>query len=506
MKNNLKTIDNANDWLAYCHFHLGAYAEALAFYETQLGDPSSSPMYFLFASICKYYLGEFDDAKEYALKGPECPLQNRIQFHISHKMSADEDLLKFHGKLQNIVDDQLTLAGVHYLRSHFEPALDTYKQIQEEHPDYHAVNLYMAMAHYRLDFYDMSLEVLQKYLQQWDRSLAAVNLNACNTYRLYGGADAQAALAPYIEKEPALGRMPLIRHNTVVFNDGQSADKILPDLFGAVPEAKLNLVIYYVRRKEPELAWELIKDYEPTMPPEYILKACVAAMLGQERDDRDLVAQAQRAYQLVGSATTECDTIPGRQAMASCLFLLQQYEDVLVYLDSIKQFFEAEETFHWNYGMALASAGRTDEAVVALTSITDRHLLAEPAFALMLARLYIRLGDPNKAWEMYLRSEVSADTSVDLLQLIGNDCYTAKAWHIALKAFDALERVEPGPENWKAKRGAAMGLLRDVQDGRAGEETIDEIVKSLQNSSNKAQGSVLADRIEQWRSTRYLAN
>ena len=30
------------------------------------------------------------------------------------------------------------------------------------------------------------------------------------------------------------------------------------------------------------------------------------------------------------------DTIPGRQCMASCFFLLKQFEDVLIYLNSIK--------------------------------------------------------------------------------------------------------------------------------------------------------------------------
>jgi hypothetical protein len=30
------------------------------------------------------------------------------------------------------------------------------------------------------------------------------------------------------------------------------------------------------------------------------------------------------------------DTIAGRQCMASCFFLLRQFEDVLVYLNSIK--------------------------------------------------------------------------------------------------------------------------------------------------------------------------
>jgi len=30
------------------------------------------------------------------------------------------------------------------------------------------------------------------------------------------------------------------------------------------------------------------------------------------------------------------DTIPGRQCMASCFFLMRQFEDVLIYLNSIR--------------------------------------------------------------------------------------------------------------------------------------------------------------------------
>lgn len=35
-------------------------------------------------------------------------------------------------------------------------------------------------------------------------------------------------------------------------------------------------------------------------------------------------------------STSPLDTIPGRQCMASCFFLLRQFEDVLIYLNSIK--------------------------------------------------------------------------------------------------------------------------------------------------------------------------
>lgn len=47
----------------------------------------------------------------------------------------------------------------------------------------------------------------------------------------------------------------------------------------------------------------------------------------------ELQRAAQQHYQLVGSSASECDTIPGRQCMASAYFLLGQFDDVLVFLE-----------------------------------------------------------------------------------------------------------------------------------------------------------------------------
>lgn len=55
--------------------------------------------------------------------------------------------------------------------------------------------------------------------------------------------------------------------------------------------------------------------------------------LGQASGSQEQLKAAQQYFQLVGSSPTECDTIPGRQAMASCFFLLKQFEDVLVFLN-----------------------------------------------------------------------------------------------------------------------------------------------------------------------------
>ena len=41
-----------------------------------------------------------------------------------------------------------------------------------------------------------------------------------------------------------------MRHNLVVFRSGESALRVLPPLVDYIPEAKLNLVIYYLRHDE----------------------------------------------------------------------------------------------------------------------------------------------------------------------------------------------------------------------------------------------------------------
>ena len=81
-------------------------------------------------------------------------------------------------------------------------------------------------------------------------------------------------------------------------------------------------------------AYDLIKDLEPSSPQEYILKAVVNANIGQASGSREHMKMAQQYFQLVGASATECDTIPGRQCMASCFFLLKQFEDVNIYLKS----------------------------------------------------------------------------------------------------------------------------------------------------------------------------
>jgi intraflagellar transport protein 56 len=64
--------------------------------------------------------------------------------------------------------------------------------------DYLALNVYVALCYYKLDYYDVSQEVLAAYLQLHTDSAIALNLKACNHFRLYNGKAAESELKPLI--------------------------------------------------------------------------------------------------------------------------------------------------------------------------------------------------------------------------------------------------------------------------------------------------------------------
>lgn len=104
------------------------------------------------------------------------------------------------------------------------------------------MNVYVAMCYYKLDYYDVSLEILAAYLQAQPDSATAINLKACNHFRLYNGKAAEAELKVLTDRGVNLQAIELIRHNMVVFSNGDQAQQILPGLVDVIPEARLNLV------------------------------------------------------------------------------------------------------------------------------------------------------------------------------------------------------------------------------------------------------------------------
>uniref|UniRef100_A0A3Q3RE38 Intraflagellar transport protein 56 n=1 Tax=Monopterus albus TaxID=43700 RepID=A0A3Q3RE38_MONAL len=428
--------EHADLWIGYCAFHLGDYKRAMEEYKTLTMKPECPAEVWVYLACAMFFLGLYKEAEE----AFSCCL------HIN---------------LEDVTEDQLSLGSIHYMRSHYQEAIDIYKRLLLQNREFLALKVYVALCYYKLDYYDVSQEVLAVYLQSIPDSTIALNLKACNHFRLYNGKAAEAELKNLIDISSCSFEFAkeLIQHNLVVFRGGEGALQVLPPLIDVFPEARLNLVIYYLRQGE------------------YILKGVVNAALGQEIGSREHLKIAQQFFQLVG------DTIPGRQCMASCFFLLRQFEDVLIYLNSVKGYFYNDDTFNFNYAQAKAALGNYKEAEEVFLLIQSEKIKNDFVYLSWLARCYIMNQKGRLAWELYLKMGTSSD-SFSLLQLIANDCYKMGQFYYAAKAFDALEKLDPSSNYWEGKRGACVGIFQLILANKEPKETLKEVVSLLRNSGN----------------------
>ncbi|KAM7295981.1 putative tetratricopeptide repeat protein [Ixodes scapularis] len=490
-RNSGKTKLETDMWIAYCAFHLGNYKRAMEEYEAILKDKKAPQEVWTYLASCQFHLGLYRESESSVLNGPKSQLQNRLLFHLAHKSGDEKKLMALHQLLQDILQDQLSLASIHYLRAHYQEAIDIYKRILLENRDFLALNVYVALCYYKLDYYDVSQEVLAVYLQNFPDSATAINLKACNHFRLYNGKAAETELKSLREKaSPSFTyAQDLIKHNLVVFRGGEGALQVLPPLVGVIPEARLNLVIYYLKQENIQEAHNLIKDLEPTVPHEYILKGVVNAAIGQAQGSREHLKIAQQFFQLVGGSASECDTIPGRQCMASCFFLLKQFDDVLLYLNSIKSYFYSDDTFNFNYAQAKAATKNFKEAEETFLMIQNEKIKSSYIYQSWLTRCYIMNGKPKQAWDLYQEMDASSE-SFSLLQLLANDCYKMGHFLYAAKAFDLLEKMDANPEYWEGKRGACVGTFQRVVANKESTESLHEVLQMLKTASNPQAESV----------------
>jgi intraflagellar transport protein 56 len=486
-------------WLAYSYFHNGDYKKSLDIYEEAMKKENDLSIH-AYKACCLYALCQYPEAEEEAKLAPDSPLKTRILFHTAHKRNDESAMMTQHQKLSESKEDQLCLAAIQYLRSHFQEATDIYKRLLVEDREHWALNVYIAFCYYKLDYFDVALEILQTYLTHYPHSITAVNLKACSHYQLYNGKAAEAEMK-VLQQASNSGNIfqehDLLQHNLVVFRNGENALQVLPPLLDIIPEARLNLVIYHLRTDEVTDAYKLIKDLEPAVPREYILKGVVFAALGQRTGSREHLKLAQQLFQLVGASASECDTIPGRQCMASCFFLLRQFEDVLVYLKSIKPYFATDDDFNWNYGIACASAHDYKEAKDALMQVQNEKYRQEFCYLSWLARCHIMDNEPARAWETYARMDTSNE-SFNLLHLVANDCYKMGHFYYACKAFDVLERLDPDPEFWEGKRGAAVGVFQKVIARKESPDKLQEVVNLLRSTNNPQAEYMINSVMKTW--------
>lgn len=194
----------------------------------------------------------------------------------------------------------------------------------------------------------------------------------------------------------------------------------------------------------------------------------------------------------MGSSQSECDTVAGRQCMASCFFLMQQYDEAASYLGSIASYFDGNPLFHWNYGMALvAAAEAAEDAAASSTSdadeergelllrmhqsrqLAEEHLLrlldssmsTEPDFVRCLGACFIANRKPKAAWNLvqaYRRQEQSGlveEELQEILEHLAPRFHAQGAFLYAARAYGWLESRQSMGAFWEGLRSSCVCLF-----------------------------------------------
>lgn len=96
-------------------------------------------------------------------------------------------------------------------------------------------------------------------------------------------------MQPLLHNVNNISTHAVINHNLVVFRNGENANQVLPPLVHIIPEARYNLLVYYITNEQVEEACMLIKDFEPSTTPEQMLKAALYAIMSSsnKRNSRE---------------------------------------------------------------------------------------------------------------------------------------------------------------------------------------------------------------------------
>jgi len=510
------------EYLAFCYFHLANYDKAISIYTQLYEKESSDPVYQLFIACCLFHAGRYEQCIECLQRAPSNRLSNRVWLHLSYLHYNDESKLKtFVDKLSDSPSDQLSLAAVHYFRHKYQNATDIYKREWMKHKSANiAIQIYVAYCFFELDRYDTSNDIIAPYLAKHPQSIIALNLRACNNYRLYNGKMAENDIRSILDvmqvsncENPFFN---LVRHNICVFRDGENALEVLPPLIHSIKEARLNLCIYHLKNEQFVEAYQMLSKYvkKPKSAIEYILKAIVCCCIGQIKQSENELNVALKYFELVGSSQSECDTIPGRQCMASSHMLRKSFDDVLIYLESIKEYIgvtqQSMDIFNFNYGLALSHTGKHQQAESVLLLVQNAMYTMEYTYMSHLCRCYVMNGRPWEAWNLYLSGATAnndddagvttanlTSTNWNLLYLIAHDCYKMGHFYYAAKAFDVMEATEPTTEYWNGKRGACCGVFQLVIAGKEMKEHLLDIMAMLSNDSNP-QSNFILRVMRQW--------
>ena len=210
-------------WLAYSYYHNGDFPKALQIYKDLTKKSNYDLNIHTYIACCLYALTKYKEGLEEAKKGISNELNNRVRFHLAFKLGDGNEVLDAHQKLnQNSIPDELSLAALHYLKNEQEEAIEIYKKIYMDRK-YDALNIYLAMSYYKLEFFDIALDLVNHYLSIHNDSIIANNLKAAIEYSSSGNDKAAKEIILNLVKisknDDIIQDNDLLYHNLAVFDN-----------------------------------------------------------------------------------------------------------------------------------------------------------------------------------------------------------------------------------------------------------------------------------------------
>ena len=474
-------------WHGYSLFHLGQYSDAIAVYEKLLKEEPDDTTLYLYIASCNFYNQDFEEARTNALKGPQCDFRTRLIFHIAHQTNDEQELFQAHSQLIGTLENQLSLAAIHYMRSHYQDAIEIYQRLLLEHPDFLALNVYIAMCQFKLEQYEESNEAVDLYLGTNSDSAVALNLKSCDYLRLFDPEIAESQLLQIRKFSSAAYDFveSLITHNLCIFHNGDDGFTILPKLVPVLNEARFNLAVLYMRENNASEAYNLLQDYIPIELNESILKATVLLAIGQINSDAQPIEEANATFQEVGSMDVVKDTIQGREALASTKFIVGEYDETLRVLETIEQFVGEMDEYNYDKGMSLAALSRWAEAERYFLMVSNPSYTKEIFYISWLCRCYIKNGKAEAAWNLYVDA-TSTEDSKTLLNIIASDCFLAGQFYYAMRAYDVLSKYETDPSFRDGLIASSVGVFRNILSKKESPEKLTEVLSILGSEPDAA--------------------
>lgn len=480
------------------------YSKALDVYNDLNKRPNYDLNIHTYKACCLYALAKYKEAFDESKLGLENDLNIRVKFHIAFKLGNGTQVIDNHAKLnKNNIVDKLCLAASQYLKTDYEDAIEVYKKILLD-KKYDAVNIYLAMCYYKVEYWEVAKDLVIQYLSRHKSSVIVTNLKAAIEYNMSGNQREAISVLSSLSELPKnikiLEENELLKHNMAVFDNEDNPNKlrIFSSLMEVIPEAKLNLIIYYLRSDQIASAYNLIKDIQPTQNREYILKATTHCLLGQQSDkNAEHIKKAMTYFQSIGASASECDTIEGRICMAACFRLNKLYNDELLYLESIENFMKDDDDFNWNYGISLAVCQKYKEAEEVLLRIKKEKYKNEITYLYWISRVYIMNGKPDYAWNLYISIENHL-IALSMLNFITNEFYRMGHFYYALKAFVFMEKFSPSQEILNGKTASAIGVFYQLIAGKIGSERLIEVIQYLSQSTQTEDVKKSIKIFEKW--------